>query len=281
MSDRGFVIIDRKIEDWRYWDNLTLTGFWLHLLIKANWKEAAWRFGEHVGRGEMITSIGNLAAECGTSRSQIYRMLKKLEAEHQIELRPKQRYTLIKVLNYEVYQDFANGLRNIAGTNDGTTLGTTDGTTDGTPVVHNRTKKQRNKETKEQIYTERDDPGSADLVDAVDLQFRQFWEIYPKKVREKSAFQAFKEAVTDHETFDRVMSALKAQLETTFAGREQKYIPYPENWLKKQSWNDQIPAKEKTFMDMLREEHEKNEQRGDSEDPDSYLRGFPGFGETG
>lgn len=273
MSDRGFVIIDRKIEDWRYWDNLTLTGFWLHLLIKANWKEAAWRFGEHVGRGEMITSIGNLAAECGTSRSQIYRMLKKLEAEHQIELRPKQRYTLIKVLNYEVYQDFANGLRNIAGTTDGTTLGTTDGTTGGTSVVHNRTKKQINKETKEQYIsgeTPEDYSETDSVIDYLNLVTGQKYK-YSKTSRKHIHARLSEgftvedcKSVIDKKTREWIGTDMMKYLnpETLFAGKFEKYL------------NQIETPRKRDLDDILMEEHFKNEQRRDSEDSEDDQFGF-------
>ena len=273
----GFIVINRRITGWKWWHNNTARAIWLYLLVEANWADGFLRDGTLIPRGSLARSLRNMAEDCGVSVNTIRYWLKKFEKSGEIVRNTTHGYTVINVINYNKYQFFQGDEHTVTDTPTDTVTDTpTDTVTDT-----DRTIKQENKKTRRTIYTERDDPGSADLVDAVDLQFRQFWEIYPKKVREQSAFQAFKEAVTDHETFDRVMSALKAQMETTFAGREQKYIPYPENWLKKQSWNDQIPEKEKTFMDMLREEHEKNEQRGDSEDPDSYLRGFPGFDETG
>lgn len=61
--------------------------------------------------GQLVTGRNNLSAETGEHPSRIYRALKYLESEHQIEQLKTPRYTLITVKNWHRYQgsEQANG----------------------------------------------------------------------------------------------------------------------------------------------------------------------------
>lgn len=147
MSDRGFITIDRKIEEWRWWNNITAMGLWLYILVTANWKDKWTDSGsELVGRGELIISQRKLAEKFGMNPRTLNRYLELFQKDGQIRMEVTHQRTKIIVINYAKYQDYIPGTT--SPTASPTTAVTTSPTTE--PTTHNRTNKQINKETKEQ-----------------------------------------------------------------------------------------------------------------------------------
>ena len=99
----GFIVIDRKIEEWRWWGCPSATALWLHLLVKANWKHGYF-FGKDVERGSLITSYRHLADETGLSENTVRRYLIAFKKDGMIELKPTNKYTMITIVNYDKYQ---------------------------------------------------------------------------------------------------------------------------------------------------------------------------------
>jgi hypothetical protein len=109
MSNNGFITIQRKITDWRWWGNETAMALWLYILVNANWKDGWWDRGQEVvKRGEFITSQLKIADELHLNRRTVTKYLKLFAEEGQIELKVDNRKTLIKVINYAKYQDVPN-----------------------------------------------------------------------------------------------------------------------------------------------------------------------------
>ena len=146
MSDRGFIVIDRKITEWRWWKNNTARGLWLYLLVNANWKTGFNSDGTEIKRGQVCRSLRNIAADNDVNIKTIRYWLKKFEETGEIEVIRAHRYNVICIVNYAKYQDVPTDKGTITGTNTGTNTGTITGTITGTDrtIV---TKKQSNKET--------------------------------------------------------------------------------------------------------------------------------------
>lgn len=100
----GFIVIDRKIRDWKWWGVANAMALWLHILVNANWKDGFF-LGEPIPRGSFVTSLPKLSDETGMSESTIRRWLKRFEDDGQIEQKVTNKYRVIKVLNYSAYQD--------------------------------------------------------------------------------------------------------------------------------------------------------------------------------
>ena len=100
----GFIVIDRKIKEWRFWQNATACALWLHILINANWKDGYYHCAK-IPRGSFATSMRHLAEELDTSEKTVRKWLKRFEEEGQISIEASKHYTIIKVLNYSAYQD--------------------------------------------------------------------------------------------------------------------------------------------------------------------------------
>jgi DNA-binding transcriptional regulator YhcF (GntR family) len=103
MSE-GWIKLNGKILKWEWWDDPVTAHLFVHILLKANWKDGRWR-GIDVPRGSFITSTEKLANETGLSIQQIRTALKKLEETGEVNKQTTSRYTHIFVQNYCLYQD--------------------------------------------------------------------------------------------------------------------------------------------------------------------------------
>lgn len=140
---QGYIKLDRRILEWRYHDYPNMFGFWILLLLKANWKPAYFK-GILVPRGSLITSARNLAKESYLSVNTVRRLLKLLEEEHQITRTVTQSWTQINIVNYSKFQDFEEV--------DDTLYDTQFDTPTDTLAAHNRINKEY-KEYKKYINT--------------------------------------------------------------------------------------------------------------------------------
>lgn len=111
----GYIKLHRQIFDSAIWQSDSdLLKLFLYLLGKAFFMESKFQ-GLNIERGEVLTSISIIADDCmystrygmkKWSRTYVYRMLAKLEAEpySMVEILSDARGTHIRILNYEKYQ---------------------------------------------------------------------------------------------------------------------------------------------------------------------------------
>lgn len=97
--DEGFVKISRKLLGWEHADNLALTGFWIHLLLMANWEDRG-----KLKRGEFFTTIPILAHECGVSESTVKRYMAQLRATGELSTQSNHRRTKVHINQWNKYQ---------------------------------------------------------------------------------------------------------------------------------------------------------------------------------
>lgn len=101
--DEGFVKVSRKLLDWEHADNLALTGFWIHLLLMANWEDRG-----KLKRGEFFTTIPILASTCGISESTVKRYLAQLRATGELSTQSNHRRTKVHINQWNKYQSVQN-----------------------------------------------------------------------------------------------------------------------------------------------------------------------------
>jgi hypothetical protein len=102
-SDKTFVKLYRKIEEWEWYQDYPVKCLFIHCLIKANWEDGTWQ-GIKYKRGQFITSLKHLTHETGLTFYQIRNSLDKLESTHEITKCSTSKYTIITVNNYDQYQ---------------------------------------------------------------------------------------------------------------------------------------------------------------------------------
>ena len=161
-KEDGFIKISRKLDDWEHADNLAMIGFWIRLLLLANWEDK-----KRVKRGEIITTIPILSSMCGCSDRTVMRYLDKLRKSGEIKTSTNHRNTKIQIVNYEMYQSGKNV------TTDVMTAVTTGVTTDvmtavtSHPYKRNQEEKKGRKEEEKRVRekSENDHQPTADEVD--------------------------------------------------------------------------------------------------------------------
>ena len=79
----------------------------MYLLLSANHKDGKWQ-GIDVLRGQHITSVEKIAQNTGLSRQMVRTALGKLVSTGEITIKATNRYSLITVINWAVYQHEAD-----------------------------------------------------------------------------------------------------------------------------------------------------------------------------
>jgi len=89
--------------DWEWYDDINTKVLFIHLLIKANWKEKKWR-GIKIKRWQILTWRIILSEETWLTQQQVRTSLNKLKSTNNITIKPTNKYSIIEVLNYNSYQ---------------------------------------------------------------------------------------------------------------------------------------------------------------------------------
>jgi len=114
--NKGYIYLHRKLLDnpvvMKDADHLAV---WVYMLMKANHSSKDVWFGKEritVNRGQFITGRKVIAKDLGVNESKVYRIIKLLKSEHQIEQRVSNTSSLITILNYSEYQQVNNKVNN-------------------------------------------------------------------------------------------------------------------------------------------------------------------------
>ena len=102
--ESGWIKLNRKILDWGWYKDVNTKAIFLHLLLTANTEDKEFK-GEVIHRGEVATSIGNLAKSVGITYDQARTALSHLKQTTEITSKQMPKYLVISITNYERYQD--------------------------------------------------------------------------------------------------------------------------------------------------------------------------------
>lgn len=103
MNENGFIKLHRALMGWEWYKDQYVKGLFIHLLLIANYKDGNFK-GKVIKRGQVVTSISNIARDVGMSEMTVQKNLKKLKKSHEIQTKATNKYTIITVVNYEQYQ---------------------------------------------------------------------------------------------------------------------------------------------------------------------------------
>ena len=99
----GHIRLHRSITEWEWYKNINTKVVFLHCLLKANWKDGRFE-GKEVPRGSFVTSLKHLSLELGLSQQAIRTALDHLIETGEINKQTTNRFSLISVVNYDIYQ---------------------------------------------------------------------------------------------------------------------------------------------------------------------------------
>lgn len=104
----GWIKIHRSLLDWEWYPDTNCVRLALHFLLKANFQPKKWQ-GITVGRGQLVTSRGQLSEETGIRQTTIRAALDKLVNCGFITKSATNRYTIVTICNYDSYQQVYDG----------------------------------------------------------------------------------------------------------------------------------------------------------------------------
>lgn len=94
----------RQIEDWEWYKSPNTRHLFEHLIGRANVEPKRFK-GTLLHRGELITSVGHLSDQTGLSMNQVRLALRNLESTGEIICQRTNRWTKVKVTNFNKYQN--------------------------------------------------------------------------------------------------------------------------------------------------------------------------------
>lgn len=100
----GWVKLHRKLLEWEWYQDAHMVHLLVHLLLTASHENREYK-GLTIKRGQVATTTKELAETLGTSRTSIWRRLKRLEVERFVKLEVKQKETVITICKYDSYQE--------------------------------------------------------------------------------------------------------------------------------------------------------------------------------
>lgn len=101
--DESWVKLYRKLKEWSWADNPNMVALWVRLLIEVNYEDRQWH-DIIVRRGQLVTSVASLSAKTGLSFKKIRTCIDRLEKTGEIIKKTTNKYTVITLCNFEIYQ---------------------------------------------------------------------------------------------------------------------------------------------------------------------------------
>ena len=235
MSE-GYILLDRKILKWEWYDDGNTKDVFIHLLLKANWKDKKWH-GQTIKRGQLVIGRKNLAKELGMSEQTVRTSLKRLKSTNEITTNPTNKYSLITIINYNTYQIPQQP------TNQQINQPTNQQLTNNQPTTNQQLTTTN---TIKNIKKEKNTTNTLGQI-----QFDRFWCAYPKKRKKGDALKAWKILKIGNGVFEKIMTAVEYWCDSEDWRKEEgKYIPYPASWLRAMGWEDELSGKDRQYRDM-------------------------------
>ena len=103
MYEEGYIKLHRKLLGWEWYADLPTRVLFLHMLIKANWKDARFK-GKEIKRGSFVSSIRKLAEETCLSVQEVRTALEHLKSTHEVTQSSNSKFTVFTVVSYDLYQ---------------------------------------------------------------------------------------------------------------------------------------------------------------------------------
>lgn len=103
----GFTMIPNDIDRWCWYTDGNTSRLYIHLLIKANYKQKVWR-GITIERGQVLTSRQSLSRELGMTEQEIRTAISHLKSTNDITCKSTNKYTLITICNLVDYAEEKN-----------------------------------------------------------------------------------------------------------------------------------------------------------------------------
>lgn len=150
MADKGWIKLNRKIQDHWIWSDHEFAFAWIDLLLMVNHEDKKILVNKKpvvIKRGQTLTSVMKLAKRWGWGRDRVYRFLNALECDNMLTRNGTPNGTTLTIVNYRKFQNQRNTDETTNKTTDETTDNTTDKTTGKTQTrINKNVKNEKEKE---------------------------------------------------------------------------------------------------------------------------------------
>ena len=99
----GWIKIHHNFLEWEWFHEEGMVRLFINLLLRANFHPKKWK-GVDIRRGQLVTGRHQLSLDTGLSEQTIRTCLKRLEQTGEITLNATNKFTVITVSNYDIYQ---------------------------------------------------------------------------------------------------------------------------------------------------------------------------------
>lgn len=98
----GWIRLHRQILDWEWYSCPYTKSLFIHLLLKASWRDARWQ-GMEIPSGSLFCSVETLSAATGLSTRRVRTALERLKSTGEVTSRTTSRGTLLTLCKWEDY----------------------------------------------------------------------------------------------------------------------------------------------------------------------------------
>lgn len=234
----------RKITEWGWYKDSQTFHLFMHLVLKANYKDTEWR-GVPVKRGQLVTGRKQLSSETGISEQTIRTILNRLKSTNELTIKPTNKFSLITICNYCEYQSGEIENNQQINQQSNQQLTSNQPATNQQLTTSKNIKKDK-KEKKEEFMPH----AEANIIsgrcpEKYHPLFEEFWKVYParngKKNGKRKAFEKWwkivRDGIANHEF-----------LKSRIIILAQSYGEFPKDavvWLNGRCWEDETHVQPK------------------------------------
>ena len=213
----GWVKLWRKSLGSGLMQDLELWGFWCWCLLKASRKDHKQMVGGQMIElkpGQFVFGRKKASQELNVSEKKIRTFLKKLEKLQNVAIKRTNKFSIISINNWDVYQSHKD--------EEGQQKGQ-QGASKGPARGHKQEEREEREEKKKKEYT---------------VEFEKFWSKYPnKKCGKSTAFNAWKKQNGSRPPAEDLISILENHKSSEQWQRDGgQYIPMATTWLNQKRW---------------------------------------------
>ncbi len=99
----SFIKLNRNILNWRWYQDANVSRVFLHILLNANYEESDYQ-NVHIERGEWAVTLGTFEKDLKLTKQQVRTALDKLELTGEITRKKHNKFLVITVVCYDLYQ---------------------------------------------------------------------------------------------------------------------------------------------------------------------------------
>jgi hypothetical protein len=248
-NSQGFIKIHRQITEWEWFSDHNTFRLFIYLLLTANFEDRKWR-GILIKRGQIVIGRTELAKSTHLTEQQVRTSLNKLKSTNEITIKTTNKFSVVELVNYNVYQDNSkqNNQQIVAIDNQQIT---NNQPTNNQQVTTTKELKEIKKSINTKVFIHKESP-KGDNLENFEKNFEALWQKYipPKNQNGQSvgrgssklAKVALKKVLKKF-SFQSVIAAVEPYLAD--CQRNNRFSKQLSTWLNQECFND-VEAIKKT-----------------------------------